>query len=1504
MKKSLLIFFVLLTTHCWSAPGDSLSVASEDVKPLKREVSYHHKMVSKYSKVMSRDLNLPSLPTYQEDVTFHEIRVLGDTLQGEQLEAFEMDAYVKENKRFVETFDENVILDLPVGIKKTIGNLTYTIVVSELQMKPEGAYLSASMVFEVPDSEKKIAFGARNIRFSKRGGLASGAQLRLLGKQDVKLGPNTTLSLLAEKTFIEWDCDGFKAMGIDAAVEFSRDLFIPDSTSKTPSDRVTGRFTTVITDWNDMIAEITIPPFQVKGLKDFVFTVKKAVIDNSTLRALPGMNYPENYESAMSGGLWKGISIQELSLKLPSAFNKGNGKEPVKISLYNTVIDKQGITTTAQFSNLIGDGKMDKWPFSVESFRLSIVSNKLVGAGFAGQVKLPVLKDKPLDYTAVIAQNDQYTFSISAPEEGIEFDFLSAAEVEIYSSSYVEVQLKDGKFLPKASLNGKMSIGVGKELNVPDLGFEGLNIQTVEPYISIQGFSLSDIKGPSLGAFSMGISDISGSVSKEKINLAFTAYVSIVGDDGGNFGGEAGFTISSKYDRGTEDESAENYQSPKWVFDGVSIHKIGINIDNGAYSLAGSLTWFKDDDVYGNGFYGEVQMGVLEGMLNVQAVGLFGSVHNYRYWFADALAHLSNATIGAAKINAFGGGASYHLKPSTDGVSSPFARSLSGVNYVPDSTAGMAIKAMITLSTTDGGLFNGDAALTVAFNEGGGLREVDFKGNGYFLTPVVTISIPGLSGMVDNMVNNVANSLMPKAAISAHIHINYDVVNKTLHGNFETFINIAYGVIKGIGQDNRAGWAVLHISPDDWYIHVGSPTDPVGLQILGLVKTESYFMMGDYIPGSPPPPKLVQEVLDLGEDMMTYMDDLNAVGEGKGIAFGTRFGMDTGDQSFLMFYGRFAATAGFDVMLKDYGSTTCVGSTEPIGINGWYANGQAFAAFMGKIGIKVRLFGKKRKLEILKIAAGAILQAKLPNPLWMKGVVGGEFSVLNGLVSGHCRFEVTIGDDCELQTGSVLENLNVISQLTPADNEGDVNVFTAAQGIFDMEVEKEFQMVDLDEKRKVFRIKLDEMKLYDGTQELRGTMTWNDLHDVVSLKTTEILPGEKQLKLVVQVSFEENVNNTWVPVTVNGEKVIERKEAQFTTGEEPDYLPEDNVAYSYPTNKQLHFHPGEHGSGYVHLISGMSKLFDPGKEWNQIGRFVSSTGEEVEFDFTYSNNEISFNIPDELNTNTIYKLEIVNLPLNTSDGIDSNVAQGNKAVTQDIGESTMEVKTKTASGTIQQYQEKIVYSAVFQTSNYNTFKEKVAALNIYNTWRVPVRPTIHQLKAAVEGQETFDTYEIKGGSNYLPLVSFTAELNIPWFKNMIEPLAYPSPFPISGITLSEDRMSMPYGVPPYKALYITQQDEDLYLDADMAASGTVINTPGNSTIIYNLPLIMYQDYSHVRQQATQNISMGQGNDWMERVMETPFPGIQTGTTYKVNIEYRLPGINTVTSYETISFQIN
>ena len=144
------------------------------------------------------------------------------------------------------------------------------------------------------------------------------------------------------------------------------------------------------------------------------------------------------------------------------------------------------------------------------------------------------------------------------------------------------------------------------------------------------------------------------------------------------------------------------------------------------------------------------------------------------------------------------------------------------------------------------------------------------------------------------------------------------------------------------------------------------------------------------------------------------MRDMNALESGTGIAFGLHFLVDTGDLRFLMFYGRFSAGTGLDFMLKDYGGDYhCAGSSGTMGINGWYANGQAYAFVMGKIGIKVNLRFYKGTYDILSIGAAAILQAKGPNPFWMKGTVGGYYKILGGLVKGRCRFDVTVGQDCK-----------------------------------------------------------------------------------------------------------------------------------------------------------------------------------------------------------------------------------------------------------------------------------------------------------------------------------------------------------------------------------------------------------------------------------------------------------------------------------------------------------
>src|SRR5690606_32094035 len=112
-----------------------------------------------------------------------------------------------------------------------------------------------------------------------------------------------------------------------------------------------------------------------------------------------------------------------------------------------------------------------------------------------------------------------------------------------------------------------------------------------------------------------------------------------------------------------------------------------------------------------------------------------------------------------------------------------------------------------------------------------------------------------------------------------------------------------------------------------------------------------------------------------------------------------------GDITFLVLYANFQAGFGFDIMLKDYRDAQCEGRSGAIGIDGWYANGQAYVYLQGELGIKINLWFIKGKFPIIQGAAAALVHAMLPNPVYFRGYLAVEFSVLGGLVSGRCRFK-------------------------------------------------------------------------------------------------------------------------------------------------------------------------------------------------------------------------------------------------------------------------------------------------------------------------------------------------------------------------------------------------------------------------------------------------------------------------------------------------------------------
>ncbi|MBX9851398.1 MAG: hypothetical protein K2X86_06520, partial [Cytophagaceae bacterium] len=826
----------------------------------------------------------------------------------------------------------------------------------------------------------------------------------------------------------------------------------------------------------------------------------------------------------------------------------------------------------------------------------------------------------------------------------------------------------------------------------------------------------------------------------------------------------------------------------------------------------------------------------------------------------------------------------------------------SGIVYVPDPTTFLGIKASLYMGTHPRAeAFNGDATFEIAFNESGGINAISFTGNGYFITPPMLGDVSALKekckliskatpGLNDNL-----DKASQKGQVCATVHVSYDVPNETLHGNLKVFVNVAGGVLKGIGPNALAGDAVLHFAPHEWYIYIGTPEQRIGVELLRMAKAESYLMVGTKLPGSPPPPSNVSDIL--GGIDLDYMRDLNKLGQGAGFAFGSSLNMNTGDLRFLMFYARFAAGLGFDIMLKNYGPDVyCAGRSGPLGINGWYANGQAYAYFQGKIGIVVDLMFYKGNFDIIDLGAAAILQAKLPNPVWMRGTVGGYFRILNGLVSGNCKFQVTLGEECQIVGGSVLGGIKVISEITPKASETDVNVFAAPQALFNMPVGKVFEVTDMDGKVKAFRIKLEKFKLTTGRTEIPGVIEWNEAQDVSAIKTYDILPSKTEVKVLVEVSFEERVSGTWRPVFSNGKLITEIKTESFTTGIAPDYIPASNIAYSYPVNNQFNFYKDETDAGYIKLKQGMPHLFIVSSEWKQVARFKSGEGSPVDIPFTYTDRQINFKIPADISLNKVYTFSLVNVPVASNKAVDSNVDDvQTQTETEDVT-----VKTKKASGTLQNLQEKEIYSYNFKTSKYPTFTAKLNAASISLGWRRQLFTGVHELGATVTGDELFDLAEIQGTMETAPLIQFEAVLtDNNWYGNYIHPLLYQE-YPMNNQIFIQWRQTNTLGVPPAKAVYIRQYPNDRQLESQDITSGSAELGTREAAFVYDLNFYMYKDYQDMQGQAA-NIYANKPvtNNRIIYLLSTPYPIIKQGA-YKVQIKYVMPGTGKINSIKEIT----
>ena len=1551
-------------------------------------------------KINSRLLNLPvegnpykaSSDGYNPEFSWENIKKwypVSDSIAKDRDIAAGSFTVIEDNGSWVDSFSNEDIQELPVGVKHVRENIEYAIGITKATFTKEYTELTVFARVKLPQSNNRglpieLFFGANNVKLSHQGGIIGDANLVLLG--DLHIPFNAGKWMLTLKggfdyktgetqnlTFVTINCSGVKELGIQGLVEFSRDLILPleangeVDVSKTMVNktiqsengtkvisvpyRVEGGFKVVASDWNDLLVGIDLQPFVLakkRNNKDyngnFQFAVNKAVLDFSDLRNDPSISnafpayYHENGLLLPNERAWRGVYVNTLEVRLPKEFKTSETislkDKRVSFEAHHLIVDNYGVSGTFYGDNIFPldkgvTNKSKAWAYSLDHIEVSLAANNFIGAGFEGRILLPVSKNKKsttsspdrigLRYKGLISP-EEYVLNVRN-DSVIDFN-LWKAKGQLLPNSSIELAVKEGQFRPKATLHGRLAISASQVNSLENEGnkaatgnankdgtpkkklvefkgivFENLVLQTESPVFKVDYMGYRD--KVSLAGFPVSIANIGITANETNANLYFDLTVNLMGKDNG-FAAETSLAIIGTFEE-------ENHKQ-KWKFQGIELDAIEIDADLGGFKISGALEILEDDPKYGNGFAAEVEVTLKDMDLPISARGVFAK-KEHRFWYVDFIAPANAPFIAPLSIVAIGGGISYGMKIDSYNEMESSEQSYTGIIYEPNKDIGISFKAVTLLGLTGSQAVKGKASLGMEFNSNGGLNYIGLYGYAEVIAKAkfqlkVELDINALLKEYLNIeIKNPLNGKLVDAefsktlldkevtlgGIKADLSIDYDFQNSVLHGSSNVYIDILSGVLEGRGADSRAGWTVFHFSPEEWYIYIGTPEDRLGLRMgLGPINIESggYLMIGTKLPGSPPPPPIVAEILGVDADRLNYMRDENALASGGGFAFGADIAVDTGDLRFLIFYARFQAGAGFDIMLRDYGEAQCSNTGSQVGINGWYANGQAYAYLQGELGIQIKLFFIKKKIPIIRAGAAVLLQAKAPNPIWMRGYVGGHFNLLGGLVSGKFRFKVTLGKECVFENASPLGGLKIITDVTPDDGIDDIDVFAIPQATFSMKVGAPI-IIPEDDGDKTYRIDVEEFVILRNGQEIQGALEWSNYKDRANFISSDILPPEEQLTVRVVVSFKEKINGIFKPIIIKGKPATEVEERTFTTGGAPSYIPLHNITYAYPVVNQKYFLEDEYDKGYIQLKRGQDYLFDD-PAWESFIKYLPESGNssiEAPFNYNTSDNILTYHLPD-VSQELKYRMRIASKPKGASSSTRDNVTTSQEATIGDAsGDNTATIATNEAQNLSKDGEiERLGYE--FGTSKYKTFKRKINSISNqdYN-WGVIYSDVIY-LTNRVNDHEPFDITELVGSvySDNVALVSVEATLEDTYFTIDINPPLY-AKYPMGGRYTFENRDESLLGAPPKYALPILSK----YLNnLEYEVNEQMLRT--TFPFRYNLGLAYKADWVDMHYQIVNDQIDGliPSGSSILNFLDEDYLFMRSGF-YKTKLSYKLPG---------------
>lgn len=1287
-------------------------------------------------------------------------------------------------------------LSLPVGVGD---GEKYLICINEIYSDNDGnSHLKVSCIIPLNESGKQLAFDGEAI-VEGQNGVGTRGRIELVAPLERKLGGESSVIFKAG-TAVEFGCNGFEKLTAKLAFTLkSSTIQAIDATGKR-----TGRLRADMEADIDDIDNFTVSfginnRFVMKGLDNYIFSISGATLDQSYTQTSAMVSFPDGY---FEGGtdddrnMWRGLAISQAEVQLPDFMSRQDTTKaptPTRLSLSGVIIDGEGFSCHAAAQNVTSNSvKSDSWDLSVSDFEISLLRNQVKGVTFGGKINVPPLgESSKLDYAASLnIETNNYSIEAALPDSA-EFPMLSGA-LEIASNSTIRVEIDGNKIKPELNLNGTISINAAigskqddNRLTLPDIEFQQMRISPTDFSLGHVGLT-GKLQTPNVAGFQLTVSEISSFETDDSTSagLAVTAGVHVAE----KFTGEAGLRLYG------------NIQ--KWKFSDVEIGKIHIGYEQNAFSLAGGIEFRSGDEIYGRGFRGDVKMKLLNGQLQVDAVAVFGKKDNYRYFLTDAFLETTPAKgVKVSFLNFYGvGGGLYSKMQQQRGKATcDFGESLSKINYVPDKdvSIGLMARTKFGFSGSDK-LMAADVGLEIQFNKNWGVNFIQLRGDATFvckdlgagLAQSIKSNMDKIEGASKGVVEFKKEQLAePKndGVLRASMGMMFDIENETFTSDLKAYLNVG-GFLHGTGPNDQLGFANIYVSKDKWYTYIGTPKERCGVKLFDFASASSYFMMGDDIPTAlPVMPDRIQGILSLDQKSeLENRPGASTLSSGNGIAMGVRLDVDI-NADLKLFYASLGLGMGTEFLLNNYGQNAhCKGSSDPIGINGWFAQAQAWAWVDANIGMRVKLLGKERKYNIIKGEMASYMKGSGPNPFSFTGIVGGHFELLNGLVKGECKFDFQVGKECEFVDGNPLGE-DVIAQITPGNGTSDIDVFVAPQLVLNVPAGVAMELKD----GTTYRVDIDEFTItnVDDNKTLKATKMDSEDKLTFTYDLEEPLESQKKHKVHAKVSFKMLSGGKWVDVKdENNKPFVEEKTVEFKSGDRPNYIKPEHVAYSYPADRQYNFYSAEHSEVYLLVTQNYSYLFDGRgpKGYDQVLQLstIGGSAQTTNLNFTTSPRQTTDSkVKFELYANTanlsfepdkIYNLAVINKPKQTVTKVDANVKSNTTQIKN--ANSDFEKTSRSAEGTIEMLETTVIYAADFRTSSYTTFKAKMAQMTVGSIVAWQEYPYVYNLKTNIldncSPTENFDfaeyeNYTGKGNIKIKPVYS-----QMPWYENKVKPLMY------------------------------------------------------------------------------------------------------------------------------------